>query len=99
MQKTIGRLIAFFCIFLFFSFGAYLFYSFFKVINQENNQIHAYKTLKQIKEAQLEFKTKNGRYATLADLVSAGLLAPEFAQLQNNGYKLEIRINNGGYET
>lgn len=78
-------------------FVAYIALSIVKVIVQQTNQIRAYRAIKQIGQAQLTFKARNGKYGSLADLGEAELVTIELAQGVSRGYRFVVITKGSGY--
>ena len=49
-------------------------------------------TLKTIRAAQRDFRQAQGRYATLGELVQAGLLSSNFSDGRNFGYRFDMQV-------
>ena len=96
-QQAKKRIIIFSFLLLVLTPSLYILYSAWKVVNQESNQGAAYRSLERIRDAQLDFNKKNGRYGSLIDLTKADLIPPEILRPSNHGYRFEVKTGNNGY--
>ena len=62
------------------------------------NGTYAYTWMIKVKEAENAFKSKYGRYGSLADLADSGVLAPDWAQTSKRDYRFEVIVTEQGYE-
>src|SRR5262245_26285872 len=63
-----------------------------KPVKTRLNENLAIATLKTIREAQQNFRQAQGRYATLSELVQAGLLSSAFKEGRNWGYRFDMKV-------
>jgi len=64
----------------------------------EINKTYVYSWTTKIREAENIFKSKYGRYGSLADLASSGVLAKDWAQTSKWDYRFEVIVTANGYE-
>jgi len=64
----------------------------------ELNKAYAYSWMAKIREAENIFKSKYGRYGSLADLASSGVLAKDWVQTSKWDYRFEVIVTANGYE-
>lgn len=82
-------LVIFICTFVIFSaISAYM---------NISNRLHAYNSMKMIRDAESTFKNKNGNYGSFSDLTRAGLIANDLAQGIVKGYRFELTVTENGY--
>jgi hypothetical protein len=63
-----------------------------KPVKTRLNENLAIATLKTIRAAQRDFRQARGRYATLSELVQAGLLSSAFSDGKNWGYGFDMKV-------
>jgi len=61
------------------------------------NEDLAIATLRGVRAAQREFMQVHGRYATLGELVQAGLLSSNFSDGRNLGYRYDMQVTGERY--
>jgi len=61
------------------------------------NEDLAIATLRGIRAAQRDFRQTHGRYATLGELVQAGLLSSNFSDGRNLGYRYDMQVTGERY--
>ena len=62
------------------------------------NKLKTTQTLLSIREAEKAFKAKHGKYGTLQDPTSAGLLDQALANGSKDGYKFEVTPSENNYK-
>ena len=63
-----------------------------KAVKTRLNEDLAIATLRTIRDSQREFRQSQGRYATLSELVQAGLLSSAFSDGRNWGYRFDMKV-------
>lgn len=64
----------------------------------ERNKVYAYSWITKVKRAQDTFRSRYGRYGSLADLANSGVLEQDWAQASKWDYRFEVMITVKGYE-
>jgi hypothetical protein len=87
-------------VFIFLSFvgGMYVCRYVIRAYMIEINKTYAYSWITKIREAENIFKSKYGRYGSLADLASSGVLAKYWVQTSKWDYRFEVIVTANGYE-
>lgn len=96
--KIKRRLITSIVILLIFASGIYVCRLAARAYFIERNKKHAISWITKVKEAQNIFKSKHGRYGTLADLASSEVIAPGWSQTSKWDYTFEVTVTEKGYE-
>src|SRR5262245_35873215 len=62
------------------------------------NETSAISSLLAVRKAEVGFRSRSGRYGSLADLADAGLLGPDLAGGTKDGYRFEVVAKGGSFE-